>query len=217
VPQTSNLKRGWSQGLGCAAGSWLAAKGATHWHRETTIFFNCVISNTNPSQASETAAPFKLASQQSPPAQSQPASSACHSGHCTEDGKWPLWHTHITGRAAHCDGGGMWPKMERRRASETHSAARALGCSSQTGEGVPEAPDSRNVGGKRARQFLAAAYTLHSQSDRCELRAHVLQAVAYYCAAAEDRLADPSLISASECVSEAGLSWLQSIAWARTS
>ena len=118
----------------------------------------------------------------------------------------------------------MWPKMERRRPSsrsvacaETHSAARALGCSSQTGEGVSEAPDSRNVGGKRARQFLAAAYTLHSQSDRCELRVHVLQAVAYYGAAAEDRLADPSLISASECVSEAGLSWLQSIAWARTS
>jgi hypothetical protein len=76
VPQTSNLKRGWSQGLGCAAGSWLAAKGATHWHRETTIFFNCVISNTNPSQASETAAPFKLAGQQSPPAQSQPPQNA---------------------------------------------------------------------------------------------------------------------------------------------
>ncbi len=109
------------------------------------------------------------------------------------------------------------PQSSSTRASETHSAARALGCSSQTGEGVPEAPDSRNVGGKPARQFLAAAYTLHSQSDPCELRAHVLQAVAYYCAAAEDRLADPSLISASECVSEAGLPWLQSIAWARTS
>jgi hypothetical protein len=59
APQTSNLKKGWSQR--CAAGSWLA-KGATHWHREPTILLNCVISNRIPSQleASEIAAPFKL-------------------------------------------------------------------------------------------------------------------------------------------------------------
>ena len=106
------------------------AKGATHWHRETTIFFNCVISNTKPAQRATVATAQRMVSG--------------HSGTPTLLGEL------LTVTVGGC--GPRWSGDGRRlgqwrpsRASETHSDA--LGCSSQTGEGVSEAPDSRNVGG----------------------------------------------------------------------